>query len=646
MAQQQPKINAGTLAVLPEPHLPGLLDVLPDEGGVPTLRGPQRLFPLQVNVEAWNSYEQDYAEWVSRGYTDLGMIFRCFWGGVEVAESVVLKDMTPTAAEFFPVHLEIPQHYLVQEGKHSIYYTAEVDLFPNPAASAARAIRIDRTAPNGGAAAPLRSDNVRDINQAAQAVFNLNRWPDIRLEDRAQLFLIPANQAGLPLQPTVEVLVTELNKNDDPFAIRVPAHILRDGQFRAVVRLVDRSENVGAEASWPVNIQLGGAVALPAPIVPQAADGLINIEDARLPVVVQIPQITQAVLGNTVQAYWNERALASWPVLATPQWPAIIPVPWDTVTADGFTGPALRSVRYELVQNTGSQDSPVVQVNVDLRVAGPDPQGPAELNTQLNPVVVGRRGDNHISSADANQDVVVRVQLYDNPVAGEVFELYWGNLARIVARYTVTGLEVRGVPVEFTPVPYQVVTEAGSGPTIQVFYRTFNGVNRQRSNPTPVRVELPLARIQVPTRFLYPQGFITCEQTPWKGITFTIPGGQAVVQAGDRVELRWQLFRTLNDDASLAAQPLMPAPVYLAAVPITPEGAVRGQALVMDQFTSLIFDVFNKQKDMKFAGYARVGYRITKTDGQRFEAPLNWLRIDIERAVNVVCTATGDVRVR
>jgi hypothetical protein len=146
-------------------------------------------------------------------------------------------------------------------------------------------------------------------------------------------------------------------------------------------------------------------------------------------------------------------------------------------------------------------------------------------------------------------------------------------------------------------------------------------------------------------------GWINCASKPWLGIPLIVPGAQADVQAGDRVEVRWQMFRTQRDGeeptqpglpAPPPAQPLMPAPVYLPAVEITTEGAASGQVLLMNEFTRLIFDVFRDAAGA-FSGYARIGYRLTKVDGRSGEAQLTWLAIDIQRPGSLVCTASGDV---
>lgn len=645
MTQPLPSTRAGTTD-LPEPNLPAVLTLLADENGAFTVPLNAQGAELEMQVLGWADYEASYAQLVSEGYTDLQMIFRCLWEGAAVAEFPV--KMEPRAVDFFPVQLQIPAHLLNREGVWSVGYSAEVEVIGNPSMSSSIQIRIDRTAPNFGNPAPLRNDNVRLVdptylaNNAQQAIFFLDRWVDIRLGDRALIFVIPQGQAATPETPTVEVEVTPENINLQPFPIAVPAGLLRDGQFRVVSKLLDRSGNVGREStSRDVEIRLTVGPVLPAPVVPLASDGLIDLQEARGLVTVEVPQITQALAGDSIQVYWNDRPLALWPVPATPQWPATVIVPWATITADGFVGPVLRSVRYELVQNAGRSPSPVIQVNVDLRVAGPDPQGPGEVNPQLAPVVVrGRTADNVLGLADVGLAVMVDVELYPNPRAGEVLELHWGNLPQVVATYQVTGNKPPPQRVTFSPVPYEVIRQGGDGPAVQVFYRTAIGGNRQRANPTSVRVDTAqLTRLTVTRPRLTPfQPILNCATQPWLGITMTV-AQHADIQVRDRLELRWQLFRTQSD--GVASQPLMPAPEYLAPIVVTQAGA---QTLQMNEFNRLIFDVFAAAGRV-YTGYARIGYRLTKPDGRTVEAPLSWVPIDLQRASFVVCTPTGDVRV-
>ncbi|MGC3891892.1 hypothetical protein [Pseudomonas urmiensis] len=661
MAQQTSTVES-TTGLLPQPDVPAALELQADEAGAATLPLTALNSTLPVNVVAWNGYEQEYERIVNEEeITDPVMIFRVLWNSTEVAQS--RRAMTASAAAFFPVALEVPQHLLKPEGISSLAYSAEVEFLGNRNLSSPLLLRVDRTAPNSRNPAVFHATNVATIddtylaNNGQQAIFILDRWGDIRLQDRVQLFIIPDNQGGTPVVPTVEVPVTSLPAVGGSFQVPVPAALLRSGSFRVVARLIDRAGNVGPESlSHRVTIQLMGAAALPAPVVPLAADNLINLEEARRPVVVQIPQIAQAVAGNSIQIYWNERALGSLPVRADQQWPISVNVPWATIVADGFVGPVARPVRYELEQNGALINSPQIQVNIDFRVAGPDPQGPTELNTLLNPVIVGSRRDNAITPMDINQPVPVQVRLYDNPRVGDLLELHWGNLARVVARYRVTGNETPGQMVDFTPVPYDVITEAGDGLAIQVFYRIFinvnnvRGVNGQRANPTPVRVDTArLQRLTLPRSLTPPLatnvGLVNCATKPWDGFTLTVPGRQTNVQAGDRAQLRWQMFRTLNDGTSSSAQPapvpLMLAPEYLPAVDINLDRATNGQPLEMSasEFTRLIVKVFEAAGG-PFRGYARIGYRLTKPDGRSAESQLSWLEVNLQRPVTgVVCTS-------
>lgn len=615
---------------LKKPRPLGTLRVLDDEEGIQTLPLIAQVTPLRIEIDAWDEYAEDYQEMVERGYTP-EVFLQVIWNG-ELVSSPVMKVMTKDPAEIFPIQLRVPQSLLVAEGISWVSHRQWINYVYNEFDARPVAIRVDKTAPNFGNPCPLLGPdkNVTLIDQAyleqnnQRATFLLSRWADIRLDDRVFLYAVPVSDVGTPSEPVVVTVVDASNKPLNPFPVSIERDRLSTGRYRVFCRLMDRSGNQGPDSLiLDVRVELGTGGRLPPPEVPLGFDGLVDLQDAYQPVQVRIPFIGQALPGDTLQAYWNGRPLGPVIVQANQTWPIDVPVPWSVITAEGFVGPFKRLVHYEGIRDGVAQDSPATSVMVDLRVAGPDSEGPYPENRQLKPVTVTNAdgGVNELGLEDVDQPVKVHVPLYRNPIAGEVLELYWGNLGRVVATYTVKPGDVADSPVTFSDVPYGVVREAGLGEAIPVFYWTFNQVNRQRAPIRAVNVSLaPLARYQAiegipPYVSLF--GWINCDSLyskekplPPQGLPFFVPGPQDLLAAGDNVELSWQMCR---DKSGL--DPISPI-FYFPPIPITAAGAQNGFNLYMSQIDTLIVEEL-KKGDNNMEGSVRVGYRVSKRDGRQ-----------------------------
>lgn len=614
---------------LKKPRPLGTLRVLDDEDGIQTLPLIAQVVPLLIEIDAWDEYAEDYHEMVDRGYTP-EVVFQVIWNG-ELASAPVMKVMPKDPAQLFPVRLQIPQALLLAEGINWISYRQWINYVYNEFDATPVPVRVDKTAPNFGNPCPLLGPdkNVTVIDQAyleqnnQRATFFLARWADIRLGDRVFLYAMPVSDIGTPSEPTVVTVVEASNKQLNPFPVSIERERLSTGRYRVFCRLMDRSGNQGPlSLILDVRVDLGTGIRLPAPEVPLAFDGLIDLQDTYQPVQVRIPFIEQAQPGDRLQAYWNGRPLAPVTVQANQVWPIDVPVPWGVITAEGFVGPFKRLVHYQGIRDGVPQDSPATSVLVDLRVAGPDPEGPYPENRQLNRVTVKNveGGDNELGWGDVDRPVTVQVRLYNNPIVGEVLELYWGELGRIVGTYTVKPGDAGGALVTFSPVPYEVVRQAGFGPAIPVFYWTFNQVNRQRAPTTPVRVADSALLTFQPIEGIPPYvslfGWINCDSLyskkkplPPQGLPFFVPG-QDQLDAGDTIELSWQMCRD-----KFGLDPISPI-FYFAALPIAAADAQNGLNLHMNRVDELIVEEL-KKGNSNMEGSVRVGYRVSKQDGRR-----------------------------
>lgn len=606
----------------------GVLPLLDDEEEALTLPLERQIIALPFRVKAWADYESDYRQLIADGYENPRLGFQPYWNDRAVGE-VVHWDMTPSVEEdengerFFPVDLSVPASKLVP-GEGTLKFEVWVEEIFNREPSPETRIQIDQTAPNIGRPCPLRADNVTLIDQAYldqngnKATFKLDRWPDIRLEDKVQLFMLDSstsNTTNLPFNPLFEVTVNADNKQQNPFLVEVPAAQLTNGRFRVVCRLLDRCGNVGAPSpSLDVEVLLPVPVVLPLPQVPLANDGLLDLQDARTPVRVEIPRIEAAQPGDVLQVYWNTRPLQAVTVGAVQQWPVRVVVPWADITAQGFVGPVLASVYYTSSRHGGSQETTGIQVRVDLRVAGPDPEGPGPENPLLAPVVVkGRKGDNHLGTPDIDQDVRVEVLLYAQPEPGQELELHWNSSQLPVSTYVVQGGDQGNRTITFPLIPYNQVKDSSG--RVPVHYWTSNGVNRQRSPVTTVTVAwretYPKPAYVVP--YVNNFGNLSCDSL-YKAIAKPIPQAadipfdvpaSAGLQVGEQVRLRWQLYRKeLGEFIAVGEEQ------FSVLVPVT--RANQALRLFLGPVRQALHDQFG---NFRKEGQVRVWYDVEKNDG-------------------------------
>ena len=618
----------------------GGLPLLDDEEGAFTLPLERQIIALPFWVKAWADYESDYRQLIADGYESPQLGFQPFWNGRTVGE-VVYWEMQPSVEEdengerYFPVDLSVPAAKLVPN-VGTLKFEVWVEDINNREPSPETRVRIDQTAPNIGRPCPLREDNVTVIDQAYldqngnKAIFKVDRWADIRLEDKVQLFMLDSSApdtTNLPFNPLFEVTVSADNKQQTPFLVEVPAAQLTNGKFRVVCRLLDRSGNVGMPSSaLNVEVLLPVPVELPRAQVPLATDGLVDLQDARTPVRVEILRIEEAQPGDVLQVFWNNRPLQAVTVGAVQQWPVRVEVPWADITAQGFVGPVLASVYYTSNRHGGSQETTGIQVMVDLRVAGPDPEGPGPENPLLAPVVVkGRTGDNHLGTPDIDQDVRVEVLLHAQPEPGQKLELHWNGSQIPVSTYVVQAGDQENQKITFPLIPYNQVKHSSG--RVPVHYWTSNGVNRQRSPVTTVTVAWATypkpAHVQP---YVNPWSYLSCDSL-YKAIAKPIPPdadipfdvlASAGLQVGEQVRLRWQLYR-IEDTEFIAVGEEKSSEL----VPVT--HANQNLRLLLGPVQKALHDQFGS---FRKEGQLRVWYDVEKNDGSMgFSHPLE-VRVD------------------
>lgn len=587
--------------------------------------------PLRVVVpEAWGGYEEDN---VTVYWMDIQLILN----EEELVDVIRLEPPFDAIADF-PLNLSVP----VDKYNHPGFLTLNFRVFQdsgNFVNSAHVRVEVDHRAPNGnnpGGPLIFPAEVIRDGVTEAWLVANgdelpveVPRWPDMELGDRVYFYW------GTPfdIEPVAFLDITQthlLPGTSIEFAYS--GDILRakgNGEINGYYVLADRSGNRNPKSPLvPIDVIDLPAIPddFPAPVVPLASvDNLIDLQDARTGVVVEIGPISDAAAGDTLETWWNGRPLPLITLPPSPQWPQRVTVDWDTLAADGFAAPVPGRVQYRWRRGGGPfRDSPITAFTVDLTVAGPDPEGPDPINPKLDLLVVkGLTGDNILVGPDHGNDARVLVDLYGNPKAGELLELHWGDHPQVAASYRVQSGDQPGQQIAFT-VPWAVIEAVGNSQALPTFYWVSNGINRQRSRDTLVRVAVRpvdgLEPVSFPDATLW--GWINCDAEPWNGIRVQIPGNAAVLEEGDVIEMSWQLSRGTTGEDPITEHVLFP-PRQLTATE-----AVEGFVMLMDRFTELVLPLHIVD------GSANVGYRLSKQDGTPGIAPNKVLRISLGRPGN------------
>lgn len=609
------------------PSLPDALAPLPgdDVWLVPVQFQGQ---PLRVVVDQpWPGYDGGHVDF----WIDVHL-FLVDDDGDERVDTIHLPFPFDSSVDF-PLHFTVDPDKFNYPGFYSLYYQVYPDS-GNFDDSLPIRIEIDHRAPNSnnpGDVLIFPAEVIRDgvtedwlARNGDELKVEVPRWPDMEIGDTVHFYW------GTPfdIEPVGFLVIDELLvAPDTPIEFAYSGDILRakgNGELNGYYVLSDRAGNRNP-SSPKVLIDVIDLPAVPddfpAPVVPLATvDKLIDLADARTGVVVEIGPIVDAAPGDTLQTWWNGRQLRDITLPPALTWPQTVPVDWAILSADGFAAPVVGNVQYRWQRGTGpSKDSPMTSFTVDLTVAGPDPVGPDPINPNLSLLVVkGLTGDNVLVGPDVGKDALVLLDLYGNPRTGDLLELHWGDHPQVAATYRVKSTDLPGQQVSFE-VPWSIIESVGNNPQLPTFYWVSNGVNRQRSRETLVRVAVRslegLEQPSIPDANIY--NYIGCLQEPWKGIRVRIPGNAVLLEAGDLIEMSWQLCRQTTGEDPMTEH------VFFPPHRLTATEAVEGVILLMDRFADLVLPLHIKP------GSANVGYQLTKQDGTPGKAPYKTVRIDL-----------------
>jgi hypothetical protein len=478
-----------------------------------------------------------------------------------------------------PAELEylVPGGNLENEGDYEFSYFYERFLDQNRATSHSRFITVDHGIPNGnnpGLAPGLPAEIVQDgglwkdyLDTHPTVDITVPRSSDILPGDRVDIYVgnIQNPGGGLPIFGRTLTLADNDFVNNDPVVLSIPSDRLVNlapDLYAVLYRYTDRAGNQGQLSVFTqLDVDLRPRPgSLQTPQVPLHADGLIDRQDGQVPVTVLIPApgYTNQEPGDDIEVIWEGRAVPAMPVTTFPR---EIIIDWPMLKTGDTPEIRTFNVSYNIVRGKGRTPSSTIPINVDFTLAGvkpPDPDNPDPTNPLLPKVVVKSRDpnpvDNVLTDADKNLDATAEVECPADMVTGDFLRLYWGTLDPWVA-FVQIDQEQAGEIIPFT-VPWDKIEEGGYNDKLPVHYRTWNGVNEQRSPVTDVDVRITdivgLADVVFPDRHTRPgepervPPLINCCSEPWNGLRVQVPGDPINFAVGDTITLSWQGYESLE----------------------------------------------------------------------------------------------------
>jgi len=563
--------NAGILE-LHAPLAPDSLDLMPDDDG--------RKIPVSFQSTGLRVEVPELPP--GSDSLDPGdiTVFKWYW---DDALFETKKLEAPYDESDLPdVDAVVPSYLMDVGGLHRLKYEVVLrESSGNPGvASFITLLDSDRVGPNQGQRGPrlrfsaqIDAEGVTDAylddpangNQVVGTIAPL--WLDARLGDVVEGYLTllpfhkPARKRSRSLDIVATTEITQEHKNGTrPVELHFPGDYLRglkNAEYNGLYYLRDRSgRESGPSLTSPLLISLTPTPVELRPVqIPQLADGLINLDDARQKpdgVYMQILEVYGAAPGDFLHPFWDRIPLASIQITEIQAWPITVRIPYSVLASGGYEyTPGVIRAEYNWQRgNAPARPSATRFVPVNLTVAGDvSPDNPKPTNHLLPVVTVkGKDGDNQLSVNDEGLRVRVVAPLYNNPKPGELLELMAGTHPGPIATYEVKLGDTAGKEVEWF-VDWAFI-EILAGGLVPFFYWTFNGVNRQRARDTPVLINIipivglkDLEYVGVTYDTGPDSGFISCSLRPWvNGVGVKIPGDESRLAPGDELKLHWASY--------------------------------------------------------------------------------------------------------
>lgn len=427
----------------------------------------------------------------------------------------LLDEEFPTdALPSFPLDKGIAKaHFEGREGGFHFRYGVKGWNDSLPVFSAPVPITLDRTAPYADQIdpTPLAIEALGPLTDADLVAGVSVIIPDF-VEDKKDFVTVKlawsntVPPADTPVAPDVSVPLPSDR------TIAIPSAVIKQfpsGDHYVAYELWDKAGNrsrVSYVRTVPVALGPPPTALKPpfVPLAPDSSDNLIDLADAHLGVVVEIPEYENSHYADQVVVKWGNTTLVGVPVGERPPFPEPIEIPviWAHLVAEYAADPANRvtPVTYSIVRGTTLYplpDADGIEVDVNFAYTGPDnPNDPDPVNPNLAPLSVkGPSGTvNHLAPSDANQDATATVPAPAPSAAGDIITLYWKGVA-VAETKTLDGSEAPGDPLDIKVLWSEIL--AGQAGIVPVYYTLSNAsfVNDQRSVDSDVTVDAILVNL-------------------------------------------------------------------------------------------------------------------------------------------------------
>lgn len=436
-----------------------------------------------------------------------------------VYETSVGPDQT------YPLALSVPQSSLGGQGKHYLLIRVAHWNGTGPDFSSPMPVICDSRPPyRQDDPLPLQMPDgpVTDAWLAAnddKLVVGLPQYADFQPGDKVVYYW----GQTFPLDRIASVAVDD---SQWPMPLEISGDLIRatgSGVCYAQYELFDKATN-RSRPSTPVSVEVVLS-ALPSglqePVVPSAADGLLNLKDAIDGVVVQIPEFDDHLPGDSVILTWGAAELAPRLVGDSPVFPLPVPIPPVVLrdTYSGGSGAVSTPVSYRVRRGSLSSEVKSITVDVDFSVIGPAPDPgtnwPDPVNSALSAAeIYGKHSAtlNVLAVNDHGEPASLTFRLYEPLKPGEIVSFYWHGTEVAEARYTVqdTDAPTAAVTVE---IPWRYIEQASNHVQLPVHYRIAGpgSDNQQHSPDTPVNAS-PIPAPPAPAfQGLYGDQLLNCD---------------------------------------------------------------------------------------------------------------------------------------
>ncbi|MFK0094916.1 hypothetical protein [Pseudomonas sp. NPDC090592] len=445
--------------------------------------------PLDVVIEAWANLPDPIDDDVDTLQLEMAIV-----DDSGVGDFVAIGEGEPYNKDStFPTTLKVAQTDYPRDGKRQLRYRIDRYNSSTPEYSPPVDLIFDKTPP-------------WDADEPEAATINANVVTEAFLEANPSglTVTLPAylNQSEtdtyalyysdtVPVEDDIPPPVSwgDLPQNRELFIGKDYIENLGDGRFYIVYILLDKATNrsrISKIAQVYVNLGLLPTNLQP-PVVPLAADGLVDLADAQTGVTVEV-SFTNQRQTDLIEITWGLSKPFDEPIGGGAP-PFVISVPHDRLrSAYGNAQDAVDTVvSYRVLRHGVAYGPEETTVKVDFSVAGPGPgpDWPDPVNPALEaPVVRGSVSatDNVLNRRDTGADATFTFKRYAGAEDGEKVDFYYAGTLVDEAAYTVN---LNDPDTLVRSLPWSYILNAGNNPALPVHYtiRKPAGAGNKQNSP-------------------------------------------------------------------------------------------------------------------------------------------------------------------